>query len=130
MTRQEKVIVSQGVRFVKLTVLTGATGKVKSSPGLKLGSNFVIRQVSVTADSHDVDREVSVFAGHQTVIDHMPDQQAYETAPLSTPEVGIENDQDAEIFVEVEIKTGGSPAADVIYLVSIDFWEVLPEKKR
>lgn len=129
MVRTEKVIVSQGVRFVKLTVPMSATGKVKSSPGLKLKSNFVIRQVSITADTHDIDRELSVFAGHQTLLDHMPDLQSYETAPLPAPELGIENDQDAEIFVEVEIKAGGSPAGDVAYLVAIDYWEVLPSKR-
>ncbi len=128
MPRREKTFVSQSVKFIKLVVLSGATGIVKSS-ALKIGANFVIRQVSITSDGHNINRDVTVHAGSSTVVDHMPDQQTYETAPLPTPETGIEYDQDAEVVLEITINTGGVPAADVTYLVAIDYWEVLPERR-
>lgn len=119
-------VVTSTVKMLKVTVTAGQNGKFKPSTKLKPREFGALRQISITGDNHNANREISVLINGHGIVDHLADAQAYETAAFQNPETAPGFTQNDEIDAEVYVPVGAEPAANTTYYIAIDYWIVIP----
>lgn len=113
---------TESQKFLKITIPSGQTGRFKPSTPLELRADARIRQVSISATTHDPTTEISVFAGPHTLVDHLPDLQAYETAAHVVPETAPSMTQSDKIDAEALVTT--APASNITIIIAVSYWVV------
>lgn len=115
-------IVTESVKTIKLTVLAGQTGIKKADP-VNLRVTGAVRNTAVNATVHDPDNDITVKMGDHTLIDALPDLQAFSTAPHDKHDDSPKFRQADNLALEVNVVN--APAVDVVYTASVTYWEIM-----
>ncbi|AIF85431.1 hypothetical protein NTE_03403 [Candidatus Nitrososphaera evergladensis SR1] len=117
-------VVTESTKFLTVLIPAGQTGVFQPTTPLALKSVVRIRQVGISAPTHDATTIITVRAGQHNLIDQYPDLQSFETAPHSGPESAPEIGQSDEITASV--KVANAYLANTTVVIAVSYWVVLP----